>query len=56
MSYYGQRDYLIKNRVYDSDLYNELVNLYWCKKDVPKEVHDYMTYCYHYEEYRAGLL
>lgn len=56
MSEYGQRDYLIKNNVYDYRLYNELINLYWCKKDVPKEINDYMTYCYHYEEYQAGLL
>ena len=49
-------DYCIKNKIYDSRLYDELTNLYWCKKDVPEEIHDYMSYCYHVEEYRAGLL
>lgn len=53
---HGSRDYLIKNKIYDLDLYNELTNMYWCKKDVPKEIHDYMVACYHYEEYKAGLL
>lgn len=50
------RDYLIKNKIYDLDLYNELTEMYWCKKDVPQEIHDYMVACYHYEEYEAGLL
>lgn len=55
MSKNGTRNYL-KNKVYNLQLYNELINEYWCKKDVPKEIHDYMVYCYHVEEYKAGLL
>lgn len=52
----GSRDYYIKNKIYDSRFYNELINMYWCKKDVPKEINDYMKYCYHYEEALAGVL
>ena len=50
------RDYYIKNKIYDSRFYNELINLYWCKNDVPKEINDYMKYCYHYEEAQARVL
>lgn len=46
---------LIKNKVYDLDLYNELTKQYW-NKETPQEIDDYMSYCYHYEEYKAGLL
>ena len=48
-------DYCIKNRIYDSRLYDNLTKEYW-QKEMPKEIKDYCTYCYHYEEYRAGLL
>lgn len=35
---HGSRDYLIKNKIYDLDLYNELTNMYWCKKKMyPKK-------------------
>lgn len=48
-------DYCIKNRVYDSRLYDKLTQEYW-QKEMPKEIKDYCTYCYHCEEYQAGLL
>lgn len=46
------RDYYIKNKVYNSDLYDELTKEYW-GKETPEEIKDYMNYCYHYEEYRV---
>ena len=48
-------DYCIKNKVYDLDLYNRLIKEYW-QKETPKNIKDYMSYCYHYEEWKAGLL
>lgn len=50
------KDYLMKNKVYDIDLYNELCNKSFNKEEITKEENDYMVYCYHYEEYKAGLL
>ena len=48
-------DYCIDNRVYDKDLYNSLIKEYW-QKETPEKIKDYMTFCYHYEEFQAGLL
>ena len=42
----------IKYSVYDSNLYDRLIEKYW-GKEPPKDIKDYMTYCYHYEEYRT---
>lgn len=50
------KEELIKKKIYDLDLYNELTKEYWGKNDVPKEINDYMSFCYHVEEYKAGLL
>lgn len=49
------KEYLIKNKIYDLDLYNELTEQYW-GKETPQDIKEYMSYCYHYEEYEAGLL
>lgn len=56
MSTYGTKEYLIKNKVYDIDLYNALTDKSFKGEKLTQEEHDYTTYCYHYEEYQAGLL
>lgn len=49
-------EYYIKNKVYNSQLNDKLWNKLSEKQELTKEEHDYMTYCYHVEEYKAGLL
>lgn len=49
-------DYCIKHKVYDSDLNDRLWDKLSRKEELTQEEHDYLTYCYHVEEYRAGLL
>lgn len=53
---YGSRDYLIKNKIYDLDLYNEITHKYFEGQELTEEEKEYEKYCYHYEEYKAGLL
>lgn len=47
-----KEEYYIKNKIYDGNLYDRLTKEYW-QKETPEEIKDYMTYCYHYEEYRV---
>jgi len=49
-------NYYIKNKVYNRQLNDELWDRLSRKEELTKEEHDYMTYCYHYEEWQAGLL
>lgn len=49
-------NYFIKNKVYNSQLNDELWDRLLKKETLTQEEHDYLTYCYHVEEYRAGLL
>lgn len=49
-------EYYIKNKVYDQDLNHKLWDKLFRKEELTQEEHDYVTYCYHYEEYQAGLL
>ena len=45
--------YLMENRIYDQDLNNRLWKKVGNKEKLTEEEHDYLTYCYHYEEYLA---
>lgn len=46
-----------QTRTYDRKLYNELINKkLFDKKPLTQEEEDYITFCYHWEEYQAGLL
>ena len=56
MSRTGIKDSFIKNKVYDIDLYNEITDKSFRKEKLTQEERDYEVYCYHYEEYKAGLL
>ena len=41
---------------YDGRVYDKLWQKVGRKEELTKEEHDYLTFCYHYEEWRAGLL
>ena len=49
---YGNREYCIKYKVYNSKINDELWDKIG-KEELTPEEHDYLTYCWHYEEYRA---
>ena len=44
---------LMKRSIYDDNLYNRLILKVFNKEAITKQEHDYMSYCYHYDEYRA---
>jgi len=46
----------IKYKSYDSRLYNELTRRSFAGEKLTEAEEDYMRYCYHYEEWQAGLL
>ena len=50
------RDYYIKNKVYNSTINDALWDKLSRKEELAQEERDYVSYCYHVEEYRAGLL
>ena len=39
--------------VYDSRIYDELIRRSFAGEKLAKEENDYMSFCYHYEEYRT---
>lgn len=49
-------DYCIKNKIYDLDLYNRITQKSFAGEELTEEEKEYEKYCYHYEEWRAGLL
>lgn len=46
-------EYLMENRIEDQKLLNELWDKVGRKEELTKLEHDYLTYCYHMEEFRA---
>jgi hypothetical protein len=42
--------------IYDSRTYDELLKKSFNKELLTPEEENYLRFCYHYEEYQAGLL
>lgn len=42
--------------IYDGRTYDELLEKSFNKEPLTPEEEEYLKYCYHYEEWRAGLL
>lgn len=50
------KEYLMEHHIYDTNLNNELWKRLENKEQLTEQERDYVSYCYHYEEYKAGLL
>ena len=50
------KEVFMQNHIEDENLVNELWNKVGRKEELTEQEHDYLVYCYHLEEYRAGLL
>ena len=46
-------EYLMQNKIYNSNLNNRLWEKVRQKEELTKDEHDYLSYCYHYEEFLA---
>lgn len=50
------KELIMENRIEDQDLADELWNKVGRNESLTELEHDYLTFCYHMEEARAGLL
>ena len=50
------KEVFMENRIEDQNLIDELWDKVGKKQELTEQEHDYLTYCYHMEEARAGLL
>lgn len=49
-------DWYIKNKQYDRNLYDRITAKSFAGEELTPEEKEYEKYCYHYEEWKAGLL